>query len=40
MQYMEKKVASPDIFMSIAIGDIDFFKKSMTPMDMSVVMRY
>lgn len=27
MQYMEKKVASPDIFMSIAIGDIDFFKK-------------
>ena len=27
MQYMEKKVASPDIFLSIAIGDIDFFKK-------------
>lgn len=27
MQYMEKKVEQPDDFLSIAIGDIDFFKK-------------
>ena len=30
MHYMGEKVEHPDDFLSIAIGDIDFFKKSVT----------